>query len=639
MPRPTMTSVTGIVVATCIGLVFALHASYPGYLYEDSVTQLSQVFSGEFTDWHPPFVALVWSVLLGVLPGPVGFIVFDNALIWGSLAAIALHARHRAGKWALVLVALPLMPGLFNFIGHVHKDAMLVAWLLGASALAYHASSPTVSGKRATVLRTLANVFIVAAYLTRANAIFCLVPLLLYTNQRLGTKRNLILCTILLVLMPLAQKVQNTAIEVRSESPGDSIKTFHLLALSYMEGRNLFPGEWTGLQSQLIAESCWTPIQWDTASSWGKCNFIFGELQRQRLWGSQALTARWLEVIASHPLDLYSALAATFRISMREPNSRNMLYKPPKTPLVDWEVETDPPRATTALAQDFVRSRFNDGVGRPWVFAVVSALCVAFLLGNRAGRTGEGRFALALLASGQVYLLSYFFFTVSAEYRYFYWSGFAAWLGLLMTGLAVAAGRRARDPLASRKLPPAARHALMAITAVAVGLVAAPFRLPTEVRVVTVTPLDGKPVVLTHLRTASVPPWTGLRFEGQVDAPGWAHIDWELHSGVGAQPVVARIRTLYQGIELALATGPGMGRVKIESGGVARVIDTDTPLAGSAVVVMPPTHPDRANRRAASPLAPLRAALWMLAVLAVLLWLDRRDRNTAPLPLRSAATT
>ncbi|MFO7661966.1 MAG: hypothetical protein R6X18_05170 [Chloroflexota bacterium] len=594
------------------GFVFALHASYPGYLNADSAFQLEQAITWRFDDWHSPFVVVVWSMLLKLLPGPVGFVTFNNVLIWSSVAVLALAMRRRIGAWSILIVTVPLFPGLFNYLGNVHVDAMLVAWLMAASCLAY-LSRRDGSSKRIRIgILVMANLFIVAAFLTRLNAIFCLVPLLLYANARLALRWNLMLCAALILAMPVLNKIQNKILEVTPSSVADSIKVYNLLALSYYERRNLVPGEWTGPQSREIVNACYSPVQWDTAWT-GQCGFIYAELQRQQLWGSSQLTRTWLREIINHPVSYFSVLVATFKRSMFEPNSRAMLFKNPER----WMIVDNPPRPSTELAQQYIRSEFNDYVGRPWVYALLSALSIVLLFRTRAIATEEGRFALAILASGLIYLLTYFVFNVSAEYRYFYWTGFATYIGLVVVLATVSTGLHRRVVAQSETSDWALRIPSLAIAALAAALVAFPFHLATERRIVTVTPLDSRPVVVAGIHNASTPKWMRMDFEGQVNPMTWAWGEGGFHSTKAYSPFVIELETLNQDIDVVLATGPGMGTVAVEETGFHRRVDTAADQTGSTTVSLPPQAPAMHDTLPFTVRNVVMALLFFLAFLAI----------------------
>lgn len=582
--RITATSFSIIVIAMA-GFVFVLHASYPGYLNPDSLVQLEQAIIWRFDDWQSPFPKLLWSVLLKLIPDPVGFIVLNNVLIWGATLALALAMRRFIGAWSILLVAVPFFPGAFNFLGNAHVDAMLVAWLMAAACTAYISRRENVSARMRLVMQILANLFIVTACLTRLNAIFSLVPLLLYANARLGLRWNLLLCVALVVAMPALNKMQNKVLEVTPTSVVDSIKVYNLLALSYYERRNLFPGEWSELQSREIVNACYSPVQWDAAWK-GQCSFIYAELQRQQLWGSSQLTRAWLREIFSHPGAYFSVLAATFKKSMFEPNSRAMLHQTPNP--WNWQVAVNPPRPTTELAQDYIRSDFNDYAGRPWVYALLSALGIVLLFRTRVVASEEGRFALAILVSGLVYLLTYFVFNVSAEYRYFYWCGFAAYIGLVVALASVASPRHRSVALQSEKPDAMLRAPSLVIAALAVALVLFPYHLPTEWRTVIITPLGPEPVMVTGIHNAATPKWMNQNFEGRIKPMAWVREDAGYRSSQAYSPLIIELKMLKQDVNVVLATSPGMGAVTIEETEFYRRVDTAADQTGRTTVSLPP---------------------------------------------------
>lgn len=626
-------------ILALVGFAFVLHASYPGYLNPDSVTQLTNIYNGWWDDWHAPFISLIWSGLLELFPGPVGFIVFDNLLIWSALAVVAMGVARVAGWWGLAILAVPVLPGAFNYLGHVHKDAMLVAWMLAAFACAFQGNDDAIGPRARLVLLVLANLLAVAAFLTRPNAIFGLIPLLLYTNHRLGRRRGLMLMAALLVLMPLTQSVQNRLLGVVSQHPTGSIKTYHLLAMSYFEGRNLFPGEWTEEESRTVVDACYSPLQWDKAAPWGECSFIYKGLVRQGLWGSTSMTRTWLAELVANPLSAWSAMAATFQLSMHEPNSRAMFYPPPKTDRVNWEIAR-PLRLTSWLTQAYVVWKHHDRFGRPWMFALVLGVGTALLLVQRLAATRLGAFALAVQASGAIYLLTWFPFNVSAEYRYFYWSSFAAWLGLALTLVAAWVGRgEARRQ--RRQLSSMPRLAVCAITAVMITLVFGSFKLPLEKRDIVLMPLDDGVIAVTHLRTASIPAWMWRTLEGQIEAPGWLQDGDTRIAPAGQasmQPLKTRIENLHQTVRLRLATGPDGGRVRVDDGSFSRIIDTRAPAVGEIVIDLPPHGRLADLPRHASWHTLARALLWSLLLAALLFYVSRERAGRIPLSFVAART-
>ncbi|MDR0716202.1 MAG: hypothetical protein LBF50_02140 [Azoarcus sp.] len=613
-----------ICVIAALGFAFIVRASYPGYLHADNIVQLMQIRDSVYSDWQPPFIAALWSGLMKIFPGPVGILVLDNLLIWGALAAIALGVRRRAGAWALLVFAIPFMPGVLNFIGHANRDVLLAAWALAAFACAFWANAENVAGKKRIILLIFASLFAIAAFLVRVNAIFALLPLLLYTYHRLGWRRNLLACLLVAAAMPVAQSGLDRLMNVDKLYPGDSIKTYHLLALSYFEGKNLFPGTWTEEESRRIVEECYSPNQWDAAAHGQTCGMIYQNMVKQGVWGSGVLTKAWLAAVMKNPVGAYAAMAATFRLVMRKPNSPVILRPPPREAGIEhWEV-SPPFRMTTRAAHAWMQSGFNLGLGRPWVFAAALAACMTLLLALRMAETRLGLFALALTGSGAIYLLTYFPFNVSAEYRYFYWSGFAAWLGLFMTAMAWLARKEGEK----RVLPGGARLGACMVIAALVALVATPFKLPMERRTITVTPEEGA-LTVSGLRTASRPFWMG-NFEGEISAPDWQWNERGIHT-TAQQPLSATFKALHQSARVSLRSGPDGGKARITDGETERFVDTRADAPGEIVVDLPPQGTWTQRKRQGSWLTPARAVLWFTVLTALLYWLSR-PRRPRPRP-------
>ncbi|MDR1648581.1 MAG: hypothetical protein LBR88_11220 [Zoogloeaceae bacterium] len=619
--------VAAICLIAIVGFVFVIHASYPGYLHADNVLQSIQIRNNEYSDWQPPFIILLWIGVMKIFPGPVGLLVLGNLLIWGALAGIALGIRRYVGRWALLALVIPFMPGILNFIGHTNRDTLLAACMLAAFACAFRATAPDIVRGKRLALQMLVAVFAVAAFLVRPNAIFALLPLLLYAYSPLGRRRNLLVSLTIAVAMPAIQSGLNRLMNAQTEHPGDSIKTYHLLALSYFEGKNLFPGVWTEAESRQIVEECYSPNQWDTAVLLlpFQCGMIHSGLKTQGLWGSDTLTRTWLAAMAKNPVGAYAAMAATFRIAMRTPNSPLILYPPDRVQGVEYFAVLPPFRATTQAAHDYMRSSFNKILGMPWVFATVLAVNMALLLVTRRAGTRIGLFALAVAGSGAIYLLTYFPFNVSAEYRYFYWSGVAGWLGMSLHVMTWRAARKEEK----RALPHSLRLGACAIVAATITLVSVHFKLPMEKRTVIVTPQGEGSLTVGSLRAASTPYWMPP-FDGSLSAPGWRWEGTGWHTGDTPSPLVTTVKTLHQTVRVGFQTGPDGGKARIEDNGKVTLVDTRAAKQEKMIVDLPPQGTWTQTQRQGSWHAPARAGLAFVVLTTLLYWLSgRRGRLTA----------
>lgn len=618
---------TGFMIAV-IAALFVLNASYPGYLNPDSVNQLTQIITGKFNDWQSPFSTLAWAALDTIIPGPFGFVILVNMLVWGSIAILTYLFSRRIGAWSLLFLAIPFLPGAFNLLGNVHKDVLLAGWLLSASVFGYIAHQDGVSKRKIIVYQVISNLLLTAAFLTRLNAVFAILPLMLYVNHGLGWRRNILLGLLLLLMMPVLHGALLKLTQAETLQPGDSIKTFHLLGLSYVEGNNLFPGKWSDEQSLKIVEACYTPVQWDTAAFWGKCGFIHEELRRQKIWGSDRLTHKWIKEILRNPAGFFTVMSATFHKSLYDPNSRSMFYKPGKNKLFDWEVKTDPPGITTKLVQYYVTSSLNDRLGRPIVFAIAAIIGLGLLTCFRGVIDEHELFAIAVMCSGLINLLSYLFVTVSAEYRYFYWSGFSIYIGFAIAVISIVSKKDDRQGyLFSYRM----KLSVFALIGIAVGLVAAAERLPAIKRQVSVTPIDTKPVTVKNIGRASTPNWMGHRIDGVVSNHNW-NIDRDgFYNGTISNGVLrATVPTHGLAIETEFRTGREMGRVLVESEQFEKVVDLSSPTAGSKTIYIRPAPMHGIEQHGSLWMGPVSAVIYSLASFLFLAWISRQLKASRP---------
>ncbi|MCB1955548.1 MAG: hypothetical protein KDG55_07720 [Rhodocyclaceae bacterium] len=584
----------------------------------DSYFQLMQIERGHFDDWHSPFLAVLWWGLHALLPGPAGLLILINLLVWGSLAWIAAMAQERVGAPATVLVLLPLLPGLFNFLGHIHKDALLVGWLLFATASAASACWRTEGSSRMVLRRIVAALACVAAFLTRPNVVFALLPVLYLATMGLSRPRRIAYVGLALAAMPTLYVANGLALDVQQRHAGDSVKLYHLLGLSYLTGQNQLPGTWSAAESDAIVASCYSPIQWDGAI-WGNCSFIHQGLEKQGIWGSRRLSAAWLGAIVHHPLETYSVWAALYRLSTRTPNSWQMFRQVPAATPSRFVVPRHPMRPATQIAESYLGSSLVQQGSRPMLFAGI--LLAAAALQILRGRSGSplGRLAITVALSGAIYMTTYFPVNVSAEYRYFYWCGYAAWLALALCGLDLRAASCHR-----RGLKSVTAVALAIVVSTPLALALAPFKLPTAPRQIAISSEDSAQVRLLELRTASLPNWLAGSFEGGLDASGWILRNGAYESSAGAGPFTSKITTLLQSIRVRLASGPDSGVVRIEHDGQVLYVDARSDTPGEVTLTLPTPSTLSDMRRYASWGAPLRAMLWLLVFCGGVFLLNRR---------------
>ena len=123
-----MTSWVWLAVAAFIVLMF-----YPGIMSNDSIASLRQARSFEFNDWHPPVMAMIWSVFDRIVEGPAGMLLAQAALYAYGCSALCAQAfpklSARFPRW-LVVVVFSLFPPVMTLSGMIWKDIWMSAFLL-----------------------------------------------------------------------------------------------------------------------------------------------------------------------------------------------------------------------------------------------------------------------------------------------------------------------------------------------------------------------------------------------------------------------------------------------------------------------------------------------------------------------------
>jgi hypothetical protein len=128
-----------IIVAMIIVAMF-----YPGVMSNDSLASLKQARTLEFTSWHPPIMALIWSVLDRLVRGPALMLVAQAmlyAVAASKLCVEAFPALMRRFPRTLVVLPFSLFPPVLALNGMIWKDVWMSALLLLALAYLFRMAS------------------------------------------------------------------------------------------------------------------------------------------------------------------------------------------------------------------------------------------------------------------------------------------------------------------------------------------------------------------------------------------------------------------------------------------------------------------------------------------------------------------
>lgn len=429
-----------VLVAALVGLLVTIWLYSPGYMSPDSIYQLEQARSGYITNAHPPAIAIIWSLVDRVYPGPLGMLLIQNALFWGGLALFASSLRMRVRFQVLVVLAIGLFPPVFGLLGTIWKDV----WLLGALTMVVGLLSHIPLVRKPAVITVGAAVFSVLAVGVRHNAIIALLGLAFWAanlvpfiRERTGFRRFLYSVggAVLMVAIVVAM---STAISRQVIDRYDPIwlrvATFDIAGISVREGTMLFPSDSPVLKEGVdlddIAAAYW-PRYFDTLyrdfCGDGSCpppvlNLVRDDAELSRL------RSTWFESIANHPVAWLQHRWAVFShvLGITDFPVWGPVYYTKIFPNdLGYEFETS--TANRRLTEAF---EWLDDTPLYWVWIYGLGLVVLTAVGTVIYARRSDAILVGIASSGLLYLAGYFVVAGSPDFRYSLWSIVASLLGL-----------------------------------------------------------------------------------------------------------------------------------------------------------------------------------------------------------------
>jgi hypothetical protein len=389
--------------ATCAAVSFAIY--FPGTLDPDSTTQLQEALSGRFTDWHPPIMAAFWRLLGNIAPGPAPLLAVHVGLYWLGVWALW-DAAARRGGWRQILPLIAMAhPLMLVMLGAIQKDVGLAASLSAAFGLLYRQRS---LGRPLSIAKSvIVGVLLAYAVLVRWNGALAAGPLLLWwiAPESVRAGRAIIVTALLgLVMVPAASFVDHSMLKASRTHAQASLELFDMAGIAHFSGDRALLD---------VPPGCYRPYFWDPLDS-PQCGHLFERLAATDE-GASALTRRWLEAIATHPLAYATHRLAYFNSSTAFAVS----------PTLRCQSAPD----YTGCEQPRARQIVNDFVKKNLLYWPCLWLAAGGWLLVR-GRADPGPRALAW--SGMIYGLGYFLIGVATDWRYYLWTTLAIALALAL---------------------------------------------------------------------------------------------------------------------------------------------------------------------------------------------------------------
>jgi hypothetical protein len=446
--KPASLAVTAAVMAA-VDLAIA----FPGVSGPDSEAQYAQAVVGQFDDWHPPIMAWLWSVFRLVADGDAPMFCFQIACYWLGFGLVA-HGLARSGRplaaWTVLGVALfpPFMMLNANILGDV---GMAVTFLTAFGALFWYRAQNRNVPPAAIALSCLLLLY---GALVRSNAIFAVVPLVVYLVRPQWLRRPwrvlLLSLPVALALVPAANLCNQHLFGAEPLRPIRSLQVFDITGISFYSGDLAVFGPDNKFTRDDVVR-CYEPTYWDRLSAWGECGFFWNRLavapeQQEAVEKADARTAMgaapnpalrdlWIAAVARHPLAYAQHRLVHFASEISrgaaQDDTNSAAATPPYVMLYDW---------MTAAA----------------VWLALGTVLLIWLTSPRTDcRAASRDAALALLLSALPYAFAYLVIGVATEQRYLMWSLIAIFMAAVISlplprTFTVPGRRRRAAPHASR---------------------------------------------------------------------------------------------------------------------------------------------------------------------------------------------
>lgn len=389
-------------------IVISLMLLWPGYIYWDSHQQLTEAITGKFTDWHPPIMSLIWGKLIWIFGSEGIFLCLNLALCVTSVYIISNWFTGRYKTIAFIL--LFFNPLFFGHVGIIWKDVALANCVILSCALILNGIIHERDLLRSEKLIILSLLFI-ASFL-RANAPFITSPLIAYViiSQNRPWSSLLIALALIPTLTLVTPILNNRLIGAEKSNAINSLFIFDLGGTSAQARQNLFPGEWSAQEQELIINGCYNPEMWNEYI-YGKCPFVYSKVTNKNL------SKAWFQIVVEHPFAYFKHRLVHFNAFMRYVGpSTSYFYYFPGIPGIQADIY--PPLSGNPIMKFYERVMAKMD-RQPWNLPFVW-LFISFglLAASCRNKTHQERAVFFISLGSILYAVGYILIGVASDFRY-----------------------------------------------------------------------------------------------------------------------------------------------------------------------------------------------------------------------------
>ncbi|WPU21124.1 hypothetical protein RI049_13580 [Cedecea neteri] len=406
-------------ILAVIGLALTLRAFFPGIVSGDAVDQYQQATSFIFSDWHPPIMSFIWSIVNDWIPGPFGMLLLECVLYWGGLFLLSLSIPNTHRKLSLAVIVSGFMPFTVGTLSHIWKDVLHgVMWLFSVGIIGLYYYLDNEKDRRIKKLLLASGVMLAAGTMVRFNAIFGLLPLvwLLFSKINIQSWKKWV---VILILFPactilLTSVLNYNFLNAAKGRAYQSLIIFDIGGISHFSGKDYFEENWSNSEGDKVTSVCYNSSAWNVYA-WGECKFVLSDIQASGTWYNGTLFKKWITAIYNEPGAYLHHRYGYFMNFLWNPSlilddrtaDNDLGFKFEKTGMFRTLEVT-----TNLLKDSFV---FKPGF---WLLAS----CLFSIYGVFAKKSFTRDMFLALNASSFLYLFAYLIVGVASDFRYAYWS-------------------------------------------------------------------------------------------------------------------------------------------------------------------------------------------------------------------------
>lgn len=422
------------------GFLLNLAIFFPGYMSSDTLNQLAVAENRiPYHDWHPPVMALVWSVLIKATNLTSSMLILQLGMLWTALTllSIIVYKQTRYRFWSALVLAVGILPFIINISGVIWKDVQMTYALLLAAMVMICLHS--LENRNRIIERSLVAVsftLLMYAALLRYNALPAIIPLVVLAALFL-TRSRLKVLGIVLAFMAftfLSSAVLGLLLDVEKRHPSIAIKIDDIVHVYSAEQIESLDTD-NRLRSALLEAGKKCTPEGTMVNYFWSC---VSERDHYYLMtnNDDELNKIWINGVKDMPFKYLHYRMQTYWLFL-SPVSQQQAYT--------WHNGIDRGNIFGIVYQpnklaDFLRgvvvffSRDFGFLYRPYTWLLIS-LAVLVIFRKRFQEHKYRMHIIMLCASAALYILSYVPIVAASDYRYAYWSVFATIISLILVFL------------------------------------------------------------------------------------------------------------------------------------------------------------------------------------------------------------